>query len=381
MAGKDPKDMTVSEQLRWAANGEPYNGIDENIWTYPTGKIRALAEAVTGEWPSDNEIFSIIADKIDAELAKARRSGLERAAKSWAKANGWPDFREGEDFGAWLDRCALKLPCDKDGEPVQFGDDTDELDGVEKFIFLRNGGCCQMQDADGNICNVFHGKRVKRRAPEVLGADGLPLDEDDTVYGMGREQHRYTVQVPYSINEEVGKRFCVQCYDHDEGNITWCDPSMLTHERPVLGADGKPIVVGETVWLGDEYSQYAGSSGSLNGNEYSLLGVDSEEALLVEDDRLVVNDKNYVRLSTCNAWCPASFLTHTQPDTQERIDADKKKENSKYWGCCFYCNNCPAEIDGKKPRERYGSLNCSIAQGLDIARRQYKLDKRKGGDA
>lgn len=373
MAGKGPKDMTASELLRKAGNG--YEGASGTVMVN-LADLMGLSRKTR-----HSECLYAIADKIDAELVQARRSGLERAAKSWAKANGWPDFREGEDFGAWLDRCALKLPCDKDGEPVQFGDDTDELDGVEKFIFLRNGGCCQMQDADGNICNVFHGKRVKRRAPEVLGADGLPLDEDDTVYGMGREQHRYTVQVPYSINEEVGKRFCVQCYDHDEGNITWCDPSMLTHERPVLGADGKPIVVGETVWLGDEYSQYAGSSGSLNGNEYSLLGVDSEEALLVEDDRLVVNDKNYVRLSTCNAWCPASFLTHTQPDTQERIDADKKKENSKYWGCCFYCNNCPAEIDGKKPRERYGSLNCSIAQGLDIARRQYKLDKRKGGDA
>ena len=298
MTDKDPKDFTASEQLRWAANGEPYNGIDENIWTYPTGKIKALAEAVTGEWPSDNEIFSIVADKIDAELAEARGEALRQGAELWAKANGWPDFKDGENFGGWLERCAIPRPRFEDGEPVQFGDDTDELDGVEKFIFLRNGGCCQMQDADGNICNVFHGKRVKRRAPEVLGADGLPLDEDDTVYGMGREQHRYTVQVPYSINEVIGQRFCVQCYDHDEGNITWCDPSMLTH---------------------------------------------------------------------------------TQPDTQERIDADKKKENSKYWGCCFYCNNCPAEIDGKKPRERYGSLNCSIAQGLDIARRQRELDKRTGG--
>ena len=313
MTDKDPKDFTASEQLRWAANGEPYNGIDENIWTYPTGKIKALAEAVTGEWPSDNEIFSIVADKIDAELAEARGEALRQGAELWAKANGWPDFKDGENFGGWLERCAIPRPRFEDGEPVQFGDDTDELDGVEKFIFLRNGGWCQMQDADGSICNVFHGKRVKRRAPEVLGADG------------------------------------------------------------------KPIVVGETVWLGDEYSQYAGSSGSLNGNEYSLLGVDSEEALLVEDDRLVVNGKNYVRLSICNAWCPASWLTHTQPDTQERIDADKKKENSKYWGCCFYCNNCPAEIDGKKPRERYGSLNCSIAQGMDIARRQAELDKRTGG--
>lgn len=232
MTDKDPKDFTASEQLRWAANGEPYNGIDENIWTYPTGKIKALAEAVTGEWPSDNEIFSIVADKIDAELAEARGEALRQGAELWAKANGWPDFKDGENFGGWLERCAIPRPRFEDGEPVQFGDDTDELDGVEKFIFLRNGGCCQMQDADGNICNVFHGKRVKRRAPEVLGADGLPLDEDDTVYGMGREQHRYTVQVPYSINEVIGQRFCVQCYDHDEGNITWCDPSMLTHTPP-----------------------------------------------------------------------------------------------------------------------------------------------------
>lgn len=241
MTDKDPKDMTASELLRWAANGEPYNGIDENIWTCPTGKIKALAEAVTGGWPSDNEIFSIVADKIDAELTDAIADGisegvdasLRQGAELWAKDNGWPDFREGEDFGAWLDRCFIPRPRFEDGEPVQFGDETDKLNGVEKFIFLRSGtGCCQMQDADGNICNVYPSDRVKRPVPEVLGADGLPLNEDDTVYGTGREQHRYTVQVPYSINEEVGKRFCVQCYDHDEGNITWCDPSMLTHTPP-----------------------------------------------------------------------------------------------------------------------------------------------------
>ena len=269
------------------------------IWTYPTGKIRALAEAVTGEWPSDNEIFSIVADKIDAELAEARGEALRQGAELWAKANGWPDFKDGENFGGWLERCAIPRPRFEDGEPVQFGDDTDELDGVEKFIFLRNGGCCQMQDADGNICNVFHGKRVKRRAPEVLGADGLPLDEDDTVYGMGREQHRYTVQVPYSINEVIGQRFCVQCYDHDEGNITWCDPSMLTH---------------------------------------------------------------------------------TPPDTQERIDREKMVGSKEYWSCTgISCMRCPSKIDGELPSKHYGVRSCSIAQGVDIARRQRELDARTGG--
>ena len=88
MTDKDPKDMTVSEQLRWAANGEPYNGIDENIWTYPTGKIRALAEAVTGEWPSDNEIFSIVADKTPDTQERIDADARKNSIRYW----GCEDF-------------------------------------------------------------------------------------------------------------------------------------------------------------------------------------------------------------------------------------------------------------------------------------------------
>lgn len=224
MTGKDPKDMTASELVRWVEN-------------YTDIMCRACREMGFGcddaEVSDCEKALEFIADKIDAELAEARNESLRQGAMVWAKANGWPDFREGEDFGAWLDRCALPRPRFEDGEPVQFGDSPVGLDGVEKFIFTRScEGSCQMQDADGSMLTVFPGERVKRRAPEVLGADGLPLDEDDTVYGMDREQHRYTVQVPYSINEAVGRRFCVQCYDHDEGNITWCDTSMLTHTPP-----------------------------------------------------------------------------------------------------------------------------------------------------
>ena len=49
MGAVDPKDMTASELMRWAANGEPYNGVDGNRWIYPTEKIKALVEGVTGE--------------------------------------------------------------------------------------------------------------------------------------------------------------------------------------------------------------------------------------------------------------------------------------------------------------------------------------------
>ena len=182
MTDKDPKDMTASELLRWAANSE------RDRWSNytPHGKlISAMAgeDYCTIDIYAKREAVSALADKIDAELAQARKESLRQGAELWAKANGWPDFREGEDFGAWLDRCALPRPRFEDGEPVQFGDDTDKLHGVEKFIFTRScGGSCQMQDADGNICNVFNGKRAKRPAPEALGADGLPIEAGGTVW-------------------------------------------------------------------------------------------------------------------------------------------------------------------------------------------------------
>lgn len=370
MTDKDPKEMTASEQLRWAANGEPYNGIDENIWTYPTGKIRALAEAVTGEWPSDNEIFSIVADKIDAELAQARELSLRQGAELWAKANGWPDFKDGEGFGAWLERCALPRPRFEDGEPVQFGDEPLYLETIDEIDFYQDGTVTIGHD--GNTFEVDPGEGVKRPAPEVLGADGLPLNEDDTVYGTGREQHRYTVQVPYSINEEVGKRFCVQCYDHDEGNITWCDPSMLTHERPVLGADGLPIKVGETVWLTDEGNAHIGSVNFKAGpRSHGLCGVEVGEPLTVLGIKPKVrrNDHRFVAFDhPASPWCDALWLTHTPPETQERIDDDATMPPAEY---------CAVRgIDLGDDPDRETAITTMVR---DLLRRQREYDKRTGG--
>lgn len=293
MTDKDPKDMTVSEQLRWAANGEPYNGIDENIWTYPTGKIRALAEAVTGEWPSDNEIFSIVADKIDAELAQARRSGLERAAKSWAKANGWPDFREGEDFGAWLDRCAIPRPRFEDGEVVAFGEYEDILG-----YCVYDDGEFSLTTPDRSI-DFAQGERVKRPAPEVLLGDGNPVSNGDTVYVIESGIER-TVK-------DFGTRRC-------DGMDGW---------------DGSPWVMFD------------------NGS-----------------------------------WMHARDLTHTPPDTQQKIDDDALKTFQEYWKCVAnVCEECPSMIGGKKPTDYYECAGCLEAQKLDLLRRQRELDKQTGGDA
>lgn len=330
MTDRDPKDMTASELLR-LADSDPCS-----MCLLVMTEDESCATTGCTSWAYR------LADKIDAEIAKARELSLRQGAELWAKANGWPDFREGEDFGAWLDRCFIPRPRFEDGEPVQFGDEPLYLETIDEIDFYQDGTVTIGHD--GNTFEVDPGEGVKRPAPEALGADGLPLNEDDTVYGTGREQHRYTVQVPYSINEEVGKRFCVQCYDHDEGNITWCDPSMLTHERPVLGADGKPIVVGETVW-------------SIHGIHEGIV-----KALNV--------NMAYVEWSD-GRWSPSILcdkLTHTPPDTQWDIDDDATMAPRDY-----YARYIGHDVGLKDDAE------VTEAMVLDLLQRQRELDKRTGG--
>lgn len=75
------------------------------------------------------------------------------------------------------------------------------------------------------------------------------------------------------------------------------------------------------------------------------------------------------------------LLTHTPPDTQERIDEDARRYHVKYWRCLgSECDECPAEVAGMNPHERYECDGCDTAMTLDLLRRQRELDKRTGGE-
>lgn len=302
MTDKDPKDMTASELLRWATNGEPYNGVDGNSWTYPTEKIKALVEDVTGEWPSDHEAFSIIADKIDAELAEARKDAIRESRKPmWWFRNAikcgydWPEPRDGEKFRDYLHRCFLPRPRYEDGEPVQ-SSDMEEIGAFATYRVYMDGSWEFEPDkyedeTSPKLWDVQFGaksERVKRPAPEALGADGLPIKVGETVY-----------RTDAPITEAVVTGF----RGYDDGSID-----------------------------------------------------------------VVCSEKG----GKVTAFYNPSLLTHTPPDTQERIDEDAKKGLGEYWGCSEnICAKCGVR--------RYDADSCGHAMKLDLLRRQRELDKRTGG--
>ncbi|MFR5092547.1 MAG: hypothetical protein ACLTDR_11590 [Adlercreutzia equolifaciens] len=155
MTDKDPKDMTASELLRWAAN-------------YADITCRACRKmgfgCDSGEVCFCEQVWDHIADKIDAELAQARNESLLQGAQVWAKANGWPDFREGEDFGAWLDCCALPRPRFEDGEVVG----VREQRGHPGILRLRRRRVLRNH---AEPINRLRGRRA-RGAPRPRGAGG-----------------------------------------------------------------------------------------------------------------------------------------------------------------------------------------------------------------
>ena len=148
-------------------------------------------------------------------------------------------------------------------------------------------------------------------------------------------------------------------------------------EPEVLGADGLPIKVGETVYLDAEHADMAGKDLLDSYFSCGLHGVDAGAMLTVSE----VKGAGKVSLESDNdAWCPASWLTHTPPDTQKRIDEDARKSACDYFGRAGkWCNGeggCPAYSLNEHEFE-----GCRHFATADLLRRQRELDaKTMGGE-
>lgn len=119
-------------------------------------------------------------------------------------------------------------------------------------------------------------------------------------------------------------------------------------KQQVLDADGVPIEVGDVLYR------------TTDGIKVTVTRL--MKWYFIDDERCALTP---------------SYFTHREPDSQERIDGDALKDMHEYWGCTgTVCSQCPAFVDGKKPKERYGVIFCSDAMRLDLLRRQRELDGR-----
>lgn len=311
-----------------------------------------------------------------------------------------------------------------DGEPVRFGDVGLDVHGKRRKCYgvkFTNAGFTFVLDDMGrawwaNDCGPLEnpeidpGKRVKRPV-KVLDADGEEIRVGDTVWStVGEFDGKRTVKsvhvddekLPYALFEDGRDPWsCLCCYlthratviaadgrplevgqtvygvengteykvcDFDEGGPIveyWsggicahgcASPTQLTHQRPVLDADGVPIKGGDTIYS-DGYK------------EGLIVDGDQHDGSLIAHTR----DGNHVVI-----WSPQHF-THTKPeiDTWERIEEDARKLAVDYWGCFYFdCDDCPAEVDGERPSERFGTSSCSYAQQIDLVRRAKALAER-----
>lgn len=146
------------------------------------------------------KLMTAIADRIDAE--RALPDGME-----------WPRF--------------------EDGELVKIGDEV-EYKGETMRVYLATFDAagwalwCSREGIDGRLSGAY-GERVKRPAPKVLDADGVPIKVGDTVYFVDGDARPLAVE---RIDANGGESAVDLVY---AGRILRChsvNPEKLTHERP-----------------------------------------------------------------------------------------------------------------------------------------------------
>lgn len=147
----------------------------------------------------------------------------------------------------------IEWPRFEDGELVGFGDEYVNAKGnvstlrtiVIKDCRDRLGGGYYWKLGKGNCAMmVKNGERIKR--PPVLAADGKPLESGQTVWGVNNGMEFTVSRLPKPGEYQAVK------VRYRNGSSTSFDPDQLTHQRPVLDADGVPIKKGDEVYLTDE---------------------------------------------------------------------------------------------------------------------------------
>ena len=298
----------------------------------------------------------------------------EREAIAWVREHGgvaavekrlmpdgyeWPRFEDGE----------LVLPGD---ENMTWSRGPERILGIE----FRTGDCdCVRLHHDfvnWQLCTTLDRGECARR-PAALAADNEPLEVGQTVWRKGGNAHgvvesidagslmrtvRYRGEdgeeyrdaakdlthqrpildadgVPIELGDDLysvegGLRLHVSHIDRGNGRIAttamlaldkWADPKMYTHRAHVLAADGRPLREGEKPYRVD------------NGKQVEIRRIDpsnGESCVFVG-----VDGRSY------GYWLRPGQLTHELPESWERLEEDAGKSPCEYFDQSDGCGGCP----------------------------------------
>lgn len=143
-----------------------------------------------------------------------------------------------------IERFYIPRPRYGDGEPVQFGDEVKGYCGhlfKVGLIALDDAGIKIMQGFDAaedeHILCVAPEKLVKRPAPKVLDADGVPIEIGDTVWHVDSGEE---LTVDEFANRGLGLVKCsdedLACEDFDACKLTHREPDSLRKMRDDIAA-------------------------------------------------------------------------------------------------------------------------------------------------
>lgn len=139
--------------------------------------------------------------------------------------------------------------------------------------------------------------KVEPPAPAALAADGEPLEVGQTVWDTNGDE------LVVGSLEDGGHTVTCRYADVGDGipvHGMW-SPSGLTHQRPVLDADGVPIRKGDTVFRASD------------GREFEVTGIGGAFTIRVKDESMELG-----------IWTTPCGFTHAKPeqDTWERLYLD-----------------------------------------------------------
>ena len=331
----------------------------ETVALYSARKMREAVEHDADD-ATTVSVYDLLPDEDRKAIAWVREhGGLDTAVSRfesgenasemlWGKGHGrfWTADDFEEEISKRLMPAGYEWPRFEDGEPVRFGDEfADGLGNTRKCqsIELLGGddGVCDAairwgeHDDEFLLVCVWQGERVKRPAPKVLDADGVEIRQGDTVWFADGSLEDYGPHIAESVNANPGL-LRIETIKLKGCNYPF-PASSFTHRAPVLAADGKPLRVGETVYKLED------------SRPYTVKRIDG--------DHVYINAGG----KEFDIWTFPGKLTHEQPDTWERLEADAEG------GAKDYCAERGLAVDGCA----YGQ-----AKAVDLVRRARRLAGR-----